>query len=82
MFKHENLSGYTWCYAKNVQKSRIDYIFISKNVVYDVKQIIVRKIQGSHSNGSRMSDHRALTFFLVSKSKGFWKLETKYKLPR
>ena len=58
---------------KSVPKSRIDYIFISKNVIYDVKQIIVRKIRGSHSNGCRMSDHRALTFifFICLKIKRF-----------
>ena len=64
------------------QKSRIDYIFLSKNFVYDVKQIIVRTIPGTHSNGCRLSDHRALkcTFYLSKNEKGtgYWKLNTSY----
>ena len=27
--KHENLSGFTWCDANNVPKSRIDYVVLS-----------------------------------------------------
>ena len=80
--KHENLSGFTWCDAANIPKSRIDYIFLSENFVYGVKQIIVRKIPGTHSNGCRLSDHRALkcTFYLSKNEKGtgYWKLNTSY----
>ena len=69
--KHGNLSGFTWCDANNVPKSRIDYVFLSENFIYDVKQIIVRKIPGTHANGCRLSDHRALkcTFYLSSNQK-------------
>ena len=80
--KHGNMTGYTWCDGENVPKSRIDYMFLSKDFIYDVKQIIVRKIPGTHSNGSRMSDHRALkcTFYLShnEKGSGYWKLNTSY----
>ena len=74
--KHEHLSGFTWCDAANIPKSRIDYIFLSNNFVYDVKQIIVRKIPGTHSNGCRLSDHRALK--KNQKGTGYWKLNTSY----
>ena len=80
--KHGTMTGYTWCDGENVPKSRIDYMFLSKDFIYDVKQIIVRKIPGTHSNGSRMSDHRALkcTFYLShnEKGSGYWKLNTSY----
>ena len=76
------MSGFTWCDANNVPKSRIDYVFLSGNFIYDVKQIIVRKIPGTHANGCRLSDHRALkcTFYLSSyqKGSGYWKLNTSY----
>ena len=80
--RHENVSGFTLCDADNVPKRRIDYVFLSRNFIYDVKQIIVRKIPGTHANGCRLSDHRALkcTFYLSTNQKGsgYWKLNTSY----
>ena len=45
------------CDANNCFKSRIDYIFISKNLVDSTKLILI-KIPGTHNRETRMSDHR------------------------
>ena len=72
--------GYTWCDANDEPKSRIDYVSINKTFHYEVRNIVVRKIPGTHSNGSRMSDHRFLNFtFNISKTNkglGYWNLFT------
>ena len=74
--------GYTWCDAKNDPKSRIDYVFINNSFCYTLDDIIIRKIPGTHSNGSRMTDHRYLKFiFAIDKTKrgpGYWKLNVTY----
>ena len=75
---HPQKTGYTWCDASDIPKSRIDYIFISKLFMYDVRSIIIRRIPGTHSNGTRMSDHRCLSLrILLNKNErgpGYWKL--------
>ena len=72
--------GYTWCNANDESKSRIDYIFINKTFNYLVRNIVVRKIHETQSNGSRMSDHIFLnfTFSTTNKGPGYWKLDTSY----
>ena len=62
--------GYTWCDANDEPKSRIDYVFINKTFHYVVRNIVVMKIPGTHSNGSRMSDHRFLNFTFSTTNKG------------
>ena len=83
--KHKDIAGYTWCDASNTPKSRIDFIFISKYFIYDIgniSYIIVRRIPGTHSNGSRMSDHRLLKLFIKisenNRGPGYWKLNVSY----
>ena len=74
--------GYTWCDANDEPKSRIDYVFINKTFHYVVRNRVVRKIPGTHSNSSRIIDHRFLNFtFNISKTDkgpGYWKLDTSY----
>lgn len=78
--KNGNTNGYTWCDATNTPKSRIDFIFASENLLTKFKQIILRKIPGTHKNGTRMSDHRGIKFNLViyenERGNGYWKLNT------
>ena len=80
--KHKDIAGYTWCDASNTPKSRIDFVFISKYFTYDIGNIIVRRIPGTHSNGSRMSDHRLLKVFIKisenNRGPGYWKLNVSY----
>lgn len=80
--KHNTLNGYTWCNGEDIPSSRIDYVFISKNFVFDFENIIIRRIPGTHSSGKRMSDHRVLKFcFNISCNKrgsGYWKLNSTY----
>ena len=78
--KKINFNGYTWCDTTNTPKSRIYFIFASENILTKVKQIILRKISGTHKNGTRMSDHRGIKFNLAiyenERGNGYWKLNT------
>ena len=67
-YEHPSIyNGHTWCDANDEPKSRIDYVFI--NISLCSAKLVVRKIPGTHSNGSRMSDHRFLNFtFNISKT--------------
>ena len=79
-YEYPSTMGYTWCNANDESKSRIDYIFINKTFNYLVRNIVVRKIPETQSNGSRMSDHIFLnfTFSTINKGPGYWKLDTSY----
>ena len=81
-YEHQSTMVYTWCYANDQPKSRIDYVFINKTFHYVVRNRVVRKIPGTHSNSSRIIDHRFLNFtFNISKTDkgpGYWKLNTSY----
>lgn len=68
---------------KNDPKSRIDYIFINNNSFYYIpKDFKVGKIPGTHSNGTRMTDHRFLKLYYdidkTKKEPGYWKLNVSY----
>ena len=56
--------GFTWCDGEDVPKSRIDYIFISREFTYIPCNIITRIVPGKHSNNTRMSDHRCIKLTL------------------
>ena len=56
--KHPKKNGFTWCDANNCPKSRIDYIFINNDLIASTKNIILKKIPGTHNRETRMSDHR------------------------
>ena len=79
---HEQLFGFTWCDGNDIPKSRIDYVFLTENFIYNLDKIIIRRIAGTHSNGCRLSDHRALKFsFKLCENKrgsGYWKLNTSF----
>ena len=64
--------GYTWCNGENVPKSRIDYALVSDSYAYQVKNIVLREIPGTHSGGTRMSDHKCIkvTFDINSNQRG------------
>ena len=79
--KHSKLEGNTWCDANNIPKSRIDYILISESTILKIKKISLKKIPGTHNNGTRMSDHKSFNFDLSihekERGKGHWKLNIK-----
>jgi exonuclease III len=78
--KHDKHDGFTWCDANNVPKSRIDFIFTNTQKLINTKQISTRKIPGTHNNGTRMTDHRALKLDISlhdkERGRGYWKLNT------
>ena len=55
---------------------------MTENFINKLDKIIIRRIPGTHSNGSRLSDHRALKFsFKLCDNKrgsGYWKLNTSF----
>lgn len=76
--KNPTKNGYTWCDAENSPKSRIDYIFVRNDSIDYVKNIVVRKLPGTHNKNTRLSDHRLikcnLNFSNLERGKGYWKL--------
>ena len=76
--KYDKNNGFTWCDASNTPKSRIDFVFISKNLLNKSKSPTLQKIPGTHSNGTRMSDHKAIRFNMNmndnTRGTGYWKL--------
>ena len=62
---HKDLAGFTWCNASNIPASRIDYIFLSEEFTYDVDKMIIRRVPGTHSQNTRMTDHRVLKLTLI-----------------
>lgn len=78
---YPDIKGFTWCNARDVPTSRIDYVFISNNFVPRIENILLRKIPGTHS-GKRMSDHRFVKFTLKilnnNRGPGYWKLNVSY----
>ena len=72
--------GYTWCNGSNTPTSRIDYILLSKSFCYQCENVKLQHIPSSHSNGTRMSDHKCLIFsFIVNENlrgPGYWKFIT------
>ena len=63
-YEYPSTNGYTWCYANEEPKSRIDYV-----VTNELRSIFARKFPRNQLNGSRMSDHRYLIFtFNTSKT--------------
>lgn len=55
---------------------------MSNNFCFQVGNIIVRKLPGTHSRGTRMSDHRYLKMYFDisenSKGPNYWKLNISY----
>ena len=80
--KHPQLNGYTWCNANDIPTSRIDYMFLSNEFMYKMDKILIRRVPGTHSNGTRMTDHRLLKLFIVvsedKRGPGYWKLNVSY----
>jgi L-cysteine desulfidase len=72
--------GYTWCNGSNTPTSRKDYILLSNSFCYQCENVKLQHIPGSHSNGTRMSDHKSLIFsFIVNENlrgPGYWKFNT------
>ena len=72
--------GYTWCNGANLPTSRIDYVLVSKSFVYQAQNILLREIPGSHSGGTRMSDHKCIKVIfdinLNLRGPGYWKFNT------
>ena len=80
--KHPQLNGYTWCNANDIPTSRIDYMFLSNEFMYKMDKILIRRVPGTHSNGTRMTDHRLLKLYIVvsedKRGPGYWKLNVSY----
>jgi hypothetical protein len=78
--KHDKHEGFTLCDANDIPKSRIDFIFTITQKLINAKQISIRKIPGTHNNGTRMTDHRALKLDISlhdnERGRGYWKLNT------
>lgn len=82
--------GFTWCNSSNKPVSRIDYIFLSQIMLAKVHKIRVQQVPGTHSDGIRLSDHKAIKLSVTvnenERGKGYWKLNTsllndkKYKM--
>ena len=72
--KESNMCHYTWK-DKNV-KSRLDYIFVSKNSKLAVKYV-TNKIVISDTVGQRVTDHKAVEVCVkvqvLSRGPGYWK---------
>lgn len=62
-YMNGNKQGYTWCNGANIRASRMDYILKSNTFCYACENIRIQNVPGSHSNGTRMSDHKCLFFF-------------------
>lgn len=62
--KHKDLNGFLWYYASDTPRSRIDFVFVNNDLLNQFRNILIRKIPGTHNNGTRMSDHRALKYEL------------------
>ena len=79
---HSDLHGYTWCDANNVPKSRIDYVFVSTDFIYNVDKIIIRRVPGTLTSGTRLTDHVLLKFSVklsdAKRGPGYWKLNTSF----
>ena len=72
--------GFTWCDGDDVPKSRIDYIFVTRDFAYIPCNMITRIVPGKHSNNTRMSVHRCLKFLFDTcgnlRGPGYWKFKT------
>ena len=80
--KHPQLNGYTWCNANDIPTSRIDNMFLSNEFMYKMDKILIRRVPGTHSNGTPLTDHRLLKLFIVvsedKRGPGYWKLNVSY----
>lgn len=76
--KYPDKNGFTWCDADNCPKNRIDYIFVSNEILDLTKNMIIRRIPGTHNKNTRMSDHRYLKACVdlnkLERGSGYWKL--------
>ena len=74
---HADLAGFTWCNDSNIPSSGIYYIFLSKEFTYDIDKMIIRRVPGTYSQNTRMTDHRVLKLTLILKNRkrgrGYWK---------
>ena len=72
---------YTWSNSDSSIKSRIDYLFVNKDFVYQ-KEKVETKIMITSEIGKRLSDHKAViaTFYKDSRGRGpgYWKLNTEH----
>ena len=50
--KNPQLNGYTWCNANDIPTSRIDYMFLSHYFMYKMDKVLIRRVPGTHSNGT------------------------------
>ena len=76
MYPQKN--GFTWCDANDCPKSRINYIFISKDLIDFTKNIILKKILGTHDRETRMNDHTYIKTSVImnklERGSGYWEL--------
>jgi hypothetical protein len=70
--------GLTWSDANNRPQSRIDYVFISKDIVYPLCSMFLRR--APNVEDQRFSDHLGIRFEFNSvknnRGKSYWKFNT------
>ena len=75
-FKTHTPTGYTWCTLKDISNIRIDYIFINRNFIFDMNNIISRKISREKSWKKNVSPRSMKITFNIDVNKrgyGYWK---------
>ena len=77
---HNSKCGFTWCDSSNTPASRIDYIFVSQMILAKIQKIRVQQVPGTHSHGTRLTDHRAIKLLINinenQRGPNYWKLNT------
>ena len=77
----DGIEKYTWCSPDQNIKSRLDYVFIGKECVYQKHNIELKTVITSEL-GRRPTDHKAVHVTLVKEGRnrgpGYWKLNTEY----
>ena len=57
-------------------------MFLSNDFMYKMDKVLIRRVPGTHSNGTRMTDHRILKLFIITSEDkcgpGYWKLNVSH----
>ncbi len=81
-YKHPDLNGFTWCNANDFPTSRIDFIFVSKDIIDDITKVKIRRVPGTQPGGVRLSDHRYICcqtkIWKSQRGTGYWKLNVSH----
>ena len=57
-------------------------MFLSNDFMYKMDKVLIRRVPGTQSNGTRMTDHRLLKLFIITsedkRGPGYWKLNVSH----